>query len=106
MDAGRDPSRELAHGVMILIASFLLIVPGFVTDICGLLLFVPQIRDLAWTWLKKRIAVVSFVDASGFGGRRTSRGGATIDLDEADFSRRDTDRKRDGQSPWRRLPEE
>ena len=68
--------------------------------------FVPQIRDMAWTWLKKRIAVVSFVDGSGFGGRRTSRGGATIDLDEADFSRRDTDRKRDGQSPWRRLPEE
>ena len=34
-DAGRDPGRELANGVMILFAGVLLLIPGFVTDIIG-----------------------------------------------------------------------
>ncbi|TIY00988.1 MAG: membrane protein FxsA, partial [Mesorhizobium sp.] len=39
MDAGRDPSRQLAHGAMIVLAAILLIIPGFITDIFGILLF-------------------------------------------------------------------
>ena len=45
---GTIPSRELAHGVMILLAGMLLLIPGFVTDIIGLLLFMPPVRDLGW----------------------------------------------------------
>ena len=39
------PSRELVHGVMILIAGILLLTPGFITDAMGFALFVPQLRD-------------------------------------------------------------
>ena len=52
--AGRDPSREVAHGVMVLLAGVLLLIPGFVTDIIGLLLFLPPVRDLAWRYLRRR----------------------------------------------------
>jgi UPF0716 protein FxsA len=98
MAAGRDPSGQLAHGVMILVAAFLLIVPGFVTDIIGLLLFIPPVRDLAWRLLKNRIMVVSTF-RGGFGAARGR--GRTIDLDAEDFSR-----KPDPDSPWRRLKDE
>lgn len=97
--AGRDPSRQLAHGVMVLLAAFLLIVPGFLTDIVGLLLFIPPVRDLAWRLLKSRITVVSGFRGR-FGGARPR--GRTIDLDAEDFSR---DRP-NPESPWRRLKDE
>jgi UPF0716 protein FxsA len=95
MAAGRDPSRELAHGVMILVAAFLLIVPGFLTDIVGLALFVPPIRDLAWRLFKSRIMVVSAF-RGGFGAPPSRK--PTIDLDAEDFSR-----EPNPDSPWRRL---
>lgn len=94
IEAGRDPSRQLAHGAMIVTAAVLLIVPGFLTDIAGLLLFLPPVRDLAWTALKSRITVVS-----GFGMRRQRE--RTIDLDAGDFSRGP-----DPESPWRRLSDD
>jgi UPF0716 protein FxsA len=101
VDAGRDPSRELANGVMILIAAILLLIPGFVTDIIGLLLFLPPVRDLAWRALKSRVVV----STGGFGGfsrpgtpRRGPKSGKTIDLDADEYShgaRPD--------SPWHRI---
>ncbi len=94
MEAGHDPSRQLAHGAMIVLAAILLIVPGFLTDIVGLLLFLPPVRDLAWKYLKNRITVVS-----GFGMRRSRE--RTIDLDAEEFSR-----KPDPESPWRRLTDD
>jgi len=100
MAAGRDPSAQLAHGVMILVAAFLLIVPGFLSDIFGLLLFIPPVRDFAWRLFKSRFMVVTSF-RGGFGAG-PGKGGRTIDLDEEDFSR--TGQNPD--SPWRRLGDE
>lgn len=95
LDAGRSPGRELAHGVMIMLAGILLLIPGFVTDVLGLLLFIPPVRDLAWRLLRRRIVVTSF--GTGFGSFRATRpDGKTIDLDTRDFSRTP-----DPKSPWR-----
>jgi UPF0716 protein FxsA len=95
LEAGRDPGRELAHGFMIVVAGVLLLIPGFVTDVIGLLLFIPPVRDLAWRFLKRRLVVTSL--GTGFGGFRTNRHrGPTIDLDAEDFSRAP-----DPDSPWR-----
>jgi len=42
--AGIVPGREIADGVLILFAGALLLTPGFLTDILGLLLLVPPVR--------------------------------------------------------------
>lgn len=97
LEAEQIPGRELVHGVMIMIAGVLLLTPGFVTDTCGFLLFVPAIRDIGWRFVRDRI-VVQTVHARSPGhrpGHGPSRG-PTIDLDEDDFS---SDR-RDPRSPW------
>ncbi len=56
--AGRLPEREIVHRAMIALAGILLILPGFVTDVVGLLLFLPPVRDLVWRRLRSRIVVV------------------------------------------------
>jgi UPF0716 protein FxsA len=100
IDAGRDPGRQLAHGVMILIAGILLIIPGFFTDIIGLLLFLPPVRDLGWRLVRDRVKVVGDFGIFQGGADRSPSGsrGPTIDLGEEDYSR-----TRNPDSPWRRL---
>jgi UPF0716 protein FxsA len=43
---GRFPGREVADGVMIAVGGTLLLTPGFITDIFGLLLLIPPTRAL------------------------------------------------------------
>ena len=61
MDAGRDPGRELANGAMILFAGVLLLLPGFLTDIVGILLFIPPVREAVWRLVKGRIRIFTNV---------------------------------------------
>ncbi|MCG6200382.1 FxsA family protein [Psychromonas antarctica] len=44
MAQGEIPGLQLIEGVMLLVTGVLLVTPGFVTDLCGLLLLQPQIR--------------------------------------------------------------
>ncbi len=44
VDAGAVPGRELVDGVLILFAGALLLTPGFLTDLVGVLLLVPPVR--------------------------------------------------------------
>lgn len=41
---GEMPSREIAHGVCVLVAGVFLLAPGFVSDVIGLLLLFPPTR--------------------------------------------------------------
>lgn len=87
MDAGGSPGRDLVHGVMVLLAGLLLLLPGFITDVLGLLLFIPPIRDLGWRLIRSRITIVTA--ATGPGGFRRPERDRTIDLDADDYARRD-----------------
>jgi UPF0716 protein FxsA len=96
---GGDPSREMIHGAMIVIAAFLLLLPGFISDILGLLLFIPAVRDIAWHYLRRRIVVLA--SSSPFGRRSAGSsprqsGGPVVDLDDGDFKRKPPNRN----SPW------
>ena len=44
LNARRDPTTVLANDVLIVIAGTLLVLPGFFTDFCGLLLLLPPVR--------------------------------------------------------------
>jgi UPF0716 protein FxsA len=44
VESGSIPGRELADGVMILFAGALLMTPGFLTDVAGILLLLPPVR--------------------------------------------------------------
>lgn len=83
MDAGGMPGRDLVHGFMIMAAGLLLLTPGFITDTIGLLLFVPAVRDLAWSLVRERIVVT----ASASYRRPRGGNGRTIDLDDDEFER-------------------
>jgi UPF0716 protein FxsA len=47
---GGLPTRELAHGAMLLVAGAFLLTPGFITDLTGFALLVPTVRE----WLRGR----------------------------------------------------
>jgi UPF0716 protein FxsA len=82
MQAGESPEKPLVHGAMIVVAGLLLVIPGFITDAIGFLLFIPAVRDLAWS-----IAVKHAVPyGPNYGRSATRQDGKTIDLDVDDYS--------------------
>lgn len=95
IDAGRDPGRELANGAMILFAGILLLLPGFITDVIGILLFIPPVRNAVWRGLKGRVGSFTY-----YGPTRSEAGknARTIDLDPDDYTS-----EGDPESPWRRI---
>lgn len=97
---GVDPGRELVHAALLVVAAFLLIVPGFFGDIIGILLFLPFIRDFAWRLIKPRIVVSrGFAD----GGFRTARrpDENVVDLGDDEFQREPGSQPGKPDSPWR-----
>lgn len=62
LGSGRMPARELADGALILIGGTLMLTPGFVTDVLGILLIVPFTRPVArrllTTVVARRLVVV------------------------------------------------
>jgi UPF0716 protein FxsA len=63
VQSGRMPARELADGIVVLLGGTLLLVPGFVTDVLGLILVLPFTRPVARSLLasviSRRMIVVS-----------------------------------------------
>lgn len=55
MAKGEMPSSEIVTGLMLLVAGVLLVTPGFVTDIFGLLLLVPTVRQALASSVQKHI---------------------------------------------------
>lgn len=72
-----DPLSPLAHGALKTIAGLLLILPGFLTDTLGLLLLIPQVRNLAIALLASRVQFATFTTT----GARPARQDDWIDGD-------------------------
>jgi UPF0716 protein FxsA len=97
LEADEVPGRDLVHGAMILVAGILLLTPGFVTDLCGFLLFVPSIREIGWRFLRERIVVHTVHGRQAGRGPDPATRGRTIDLDAEDY----TTNPPNSDSPWR-----
>jgi len=68
---GEAPVASLAAGVSSLAGAVLMLIPGYLTDACGLVLFLPVIRTLAGAIILKRIAARGRFSMQGgmpFGG--------------------------------------
>ena len=76
MAAGRVPHREIVDGVAVIAGGALLLTPGFLTDVVGLMLLLPPTRALVRRVLVRRLGprmVVSFMGAGRRGARRFGR---------------------------------
>ena len=51
---GEIPTHPASHGILVLIASALLITPGFISDLIGMLLLLPPIRSIVIDYIQRR----------------------------------------------------
>jgi UPF0716 protein FxsA len=86
LEQGRMPARELADGVLILVGGTLMLTPGFITDIFGILCILPLTRPLGRRVLtrviSRRLVGASFASGTGF----TSTGFTTTGFGGPGFS--------------------
>jgi len=57
LDDGRIPTGPMTDGGLLAAAGFLLLIPGFVTDVVGLALLVPPVRGVVRRGLGRRFTV-------------------------------------------------
>ena len=69
---GESPVGAVFEGFCVVVAAVLLIIPGFLTDIVGILLFVPPVRNALGRWLFERMrssgSVRVWTSGPGMGG--------------------------------------
>jgi len=54
LDQGFMPAEELLDALLIFLAGMALLTPGFLTDLCGLLILLPATRNVFKRWLRKK----------------------------------------------------
>lgn len=78
MRSGRVPHRELVDGVAVIFGGALLLTPGFITDMAGLLLLVPPtravVRRLALRRIGRRLGFAASVAGAGAAARGRADG--------------------------------
>jgi UPF0716 protein FxsA len=70
LETGRMPARELADGALLLIGGTLMLSPGFVTDVFGILLILPFTRPVFRRVLTRVVAARLIVTATGPSAQR------------------------------------
>lgn len=96
LDSGGEPQGHVADSAMKVVAAILLMVPGFVSDIIGLLLLVPAVRRYLFRRLRDRITVVHGAWRGGASRRPPPKRAQTIDLDSDEYRQVEP-----RNSPWR-----
>lgn len=86
--ARRFPGKEVADGAMIIVGGTLLLTPGFLTDVAGLVLLIPPTRALLRrgfsSYFSRRFVLVGGIPGSVFGSRKPgepARPGRDYDFD-------------------------
>lgn len=88
---GRAPVGSIADSLSLAVGGVLMLVPGYVTDAVGILLFVPGVRTIAGAWILHNLVasdrVKGFVHVGGqgeFSTQRTAPFANTDDIIEGD----------------------
>ncbi len=78
----RFPGKEVVDGLLIVVGGTLLLTPGFLTDIAGLVLLIPPTRAIVRNVLRRfTIGRFVVVGMPGGGGSRPGPGGPSRDYD-------------------------
>lgn len=93
--------HALFDGTAPMFGGFLLVLPGFITDIVGILLLIPLVRSLLWNFIKTRFVVTSYVHWNT-GSSGSTKSDSVVDLDVTEYQRQDPKPS----SPWTRLPKD
>lgn len=54
MNRGELPAEEMLDALLIFVAGIVLLTPGFITDLAGLSILIPNTRSLFKQWLRKK----------------------------------------------------
>jgi len=84
MSEGEPPIGPVFDSFVVILAGFLLMIPGLLTDLVGLLLLIPPIRRRAIAW-----ATSGLFAASGGKGARAKRGAQRTVVIEGTYERLD-----------------
>jgi UPF0716 protein FxsA len=86
LDERRVPAKEVADGALVVFGGALLLTPGFLSDVLGLLCVLPPsravLRRLLTGVVASRLGVVGMV--AGAAGRRRSRGSRVVEGEVVD----------------------
>ncbi len=85
------PGQQLIEGLMLIITGVLLVTPGFVTDLCGLMLLQPSIRGAIAKTLLANIKFSPATMSGAFSQSHSDFSSSKIDKDviEGEFERKD-----------------
>lgn len=59
LKAGQMPIADMLHSLLLVIAGFLFLLPGFLTDILAILLLLPPVRALIGLWMVRNMTIVT-----------------------------------------------
>ncbi|HEV7277856.1 MAG TPA: FxsA family protein [Devosiaceae bacterium] len=88
MGRGQLPARALAEAMMVGVAGLLLLLPGYFSDLLGVLLLIPPLRAGLYNLLKSRMVVVATGSSSQTWRSGRLGGDDTVDLDPDDWRQR------------------
>jgi UPF0716 protein FxsA len=89
LNEGRIPTRELQDGALILLAGALLLTPGFIGDVLGILLLLPPTRAVARTLLARALRGRLRIATTVGSGARGRWYGSVVDTDARPRDERD-----------------
>ncbi len=100
----RFPGKEVVDGLLIVIGGTLLLTPGFLTDVVGLLLLIPPTRAIVRSVLR-RFTIGRFVVVGMAGGRAPGPGATGPNRDyDFDATAEEVPTDSDGHDSSRQLP--
>jgi len=96
LNAGRAPAGPLAEAAVLGFGALLILVPGFLSDLLGIALFIPAVRRVLWRSVQRRFKARPGRSATPADGRPT-----VIDLDRSEYGASSAPTI-NRHSPWRR----
>ena len=89
IEEGRAPAREALDGVLVIFGGALLLTPGFITDIFGLLFLIPPTRVLVRRLIVRRatLRVMNVATPPGRNGRPQDVDGTAVDIEPDQLDR-------------------